>query len=310
LNDDHHIAYFDWKFLYIYNYKVQKVNFTIKTPDTINGIVFLEDCFALVSFHYGSFLRTYGINIWDLKTGKNILEAENMKNVYNLIYLKKVNCFAYDSDDLFGSNYQISIFSLTKKRTFKVLHIPELNILDELIFKYDEKKNIFLVKVTPDSNIPRNNYDCLFVAFECCHFKKVCTLPVQVENWCQNYKANLNIKGNSLLSTHDNFLMTFTPGSKTPIGIEMIGFNNEEILELGMVQKTNEKNILLISCRRTLGLQNIYSILIYDADKNNIIGETLSIAEALYLNLMTIDKGRMIVAASYDSKISFLRKSM
>jgi len=93
LKDTQQIAYFDWKFLYIYNYQKQKVNFTIKTPESINGIAFLEDQFILASFHYGSFLGTYGINLWDAKTGNHILGAENMKNVYNLVYLKKIFVF-------------------------------------------------------------------------------------------------------------------------------------------------------------------------------------------------------------------------
>lgn len=309
LNDGQHIAYFDWKFIYIYNYQAQKVNFTITTPEAINGIIFLEDQSALVSFHYGSFLNTYGINMWDLRSGKNILEAEDLKNVYNLVYLKKVHCLAYDCEDLIESTYKVAIFNMKLKKTIKILPIFELNILDELVFKYDEKKNLLLIKITPD-DISRANYDCLFMAFECCNFKKIFALPIKAEDLYQSKKTCLNIMNHSLWITHDSFIMSFTPGCKNPVRIEKIELNCEEILELGAIIEIRENNILLISCRRTMKLQNIYSILIYDTQRNLIIGETSSLSEALFLSLMILDNEQTIVAASYDSKISILKKNM
>lgn len=312
LKDDTHIAYFDWKFIYIYNYRIEKVKFTIKTGDTINGIAFMQDKGALVSFHYGSFLRTFGINIWDLNTGANLLEAENLKNVYNLVYLKKANCFAYDSDDLYGNYYQVAIFDLRKNKTTRILYIPELNIQDELIFKYDERKNTLTIKITPDSNIPRDSYDCLFVTYDCHYFNKIRSLPIKVDEFFQVQvgQRSFDINPSSMLVSQDDVIMSYTPTARFPLRTRRVIFN-QDILEFGsIIDCQEEKNILLISCRRNIKLYNLYSILIYDIQKNKIIGETPNISGALVLKLMLLEKEDLILAATYDSKISLLRKTL
>ena len=312
LFDGHHIAYFDWKFIYIYNFLTHKINFTIKTADNINGIICLEDKGALVSFHSGSFLGTHGINFWDISTGKNILQAEMMKNVYNLVYIKLSNCLVYDSDDLHGNNYQIRVFDLRKKMAVKALYIPRLNVQDEILFKYDQKKNLLIVKIAPDENIRTENYDCLLATYECRHFEKVSFLPIKIEDLLSNnnndgvheWKLNHNI-----ITYFKSFIINYIPGANHSLGTYQVPFKNQSD-EIGTVFGSENDGIALLSYKKTVGVDNLYSLLFYDVRTGKIVAETSYISRALVLNIKVLEKEQLIIIASYDSSISFLKKTI
>ena len=312
LFDGCHIAYFDWKFIYIYNFLTHKINFTIKTADNINGIAYLKDKGTLVSFHSGSFLGTCGINFWDIATGKNILQAEMMKNVYNLVYIKLSNCLVYDSDDLHGNNYQIRVFDIRKKMAVKTLYTPRLNVQDEILFKYDENKNLLMVKITPDENIRTDSYDCLLVTYECRHFEKVSYLPIKIEDLLGDssnkdiHKWNLN---HNMITYFKSFIINYIPGTKLSLGTYQVPFKNESD-EIGTVFGSENDGIALLSYKKTIGVDNLYSLLFYDVRTGKVVAESSYISRALILNIKMLEKEQLIIIASYDSSISFLKKTI
>ncbi len=313
LQDQQHIAYFDWKSIYFYNYEIQKVTFTITTQDPINGIVYLKDKFQIISMHNGGMLQSYGLNVWDIKTGQLILSAENNKNIYNLLYLKKQNMLIYDSDDALGNNYHIRVFDFRVNKPVKTLNIPFLKIADELIFKYYEHKNIFTIQITLDGTNPLSElYDCIFQTYECLNFRKIHSFQLKVQDELQNTK-NLSKPfkepQNVLITKCNHHLVFYDPGSKIPIQIFQPASHHEEIFELGGIVCSPKNDFILIGCKRNQGFKTINSVLFYDTQKKQVVAETENIFNALNMGLVILEKGELILAANYDSTLQFLRKN-
>jgi len=313
LQDQQHIVYFDWKSIYFYDYEIQKVIFTITTQDPINGVVYLKDKFQIVSMHNGGMLQSCGLNVWDIKTGENTLSAENNRNIYNLLYLKKQNMLIYDSDDAYGNNYHIQVFDFRVNKPVKTLCIPFLKIADELSFKYYENRNTFTIQIILDrTNSLSELYDCIFQTYECLHFRKIHSFELKVHDELQNTKTlpkPFKEPENIFITKCNHHLVFYDPGSRIPIQIFQPDSRHEEIFELGGIVCSPKKDYLLIGCKRNQGFQTVNSILIYDLHKKKVVAETENIFNALNMGLVILEKGELIIAANYDSTLQFLRKN-